>query len=80
MNFKVKLNTINDAGLFVATCGEYTDTDIDYVYSRYTIDAKSIMGILSTSLNKECVVNFLSDDEDLCNKFKEDIKLWIVEE
>lgn len=34
----------------------------------------------TSSLNKECVVNFLSDDEDLCNKFKEDIKLWIVEE
>lgn len=79
MKFKVKLNTINEAGLFVATCGEYTDTDIDYVYSRYTIDAKSIMGILSTSLNKECIVNFLSDDEDLCNQFKEDIRLWIVE-
>ena len=54
--------------------------DIDYVYSRYTIDAKSIMGILSTSLDKECVVNFLSDDEKLCNQFKEDIRLWIVEE
>ena len=54
--------------------------DIDYVYSRYTIDAKSIMGILSTSLNKECVVNFLSDDKKLCNQFKEDIRLWIVEE
>ena len=37
------------------------------------------MGILSTSLDKECVVNFLSDDEKLCNQFKEDIKLWIVE-
>ena len=80
MKCKVKLNTINDVGLFVAKCGEYKDVDIDYVYSRYTIDVKSIMGILSTSFDKECVVNFLSDDEKLCNQFKEDIRLWIVEE
>ena len=62
---KICLKTVNNASLFVAKCGEYKDVDIDYVYSRYTIDAKSIMGILSTSLNKECVVNFLSDDEKL---------------
>ena len=28
MKCKVKLNTINDAGLFVAKCGEYKDVDI----------------------------------------------------
>ena len=43
----------------------------------------STMYILGTrlmpNLNKECVVNFLSDDEKLCNQFKEDIRLWIVE-
>ena len=75
----ISLNSIDKVKAFVNDISKY-DFDFDLVSGRYVIDAKSIMGILSTSLNKECVVNFLSDDEKLCNQFKEDIRLWIVEE
>ena len=75
----ISLNSIDKVKAFVNDITKF-DNDFDLVSGRYVIDAKSIMGILSTSLDKECVVNFLSNDEKLCNQFKEDIKLWIVEE
>ena len=75
----INLGSIDKVKSFVNDITKF-DSDFDLVSGRYVIDAKSIMGILSTSLNKECVVNFLSDDEKLCNQFKEDIRLWIVEE
>ena len=76
---RISLNSIDKVKSFVNDLAKF-DVDFDLVSGRYVIDAKSIMGILSTSLDKECVVNFLSDDEKLCNQFKEDIRLWIVEE
>lgn len=80
MRVKVKLNNINDVILFIEKTNNYQCCDGDYIYQNQIVDFRSFMGIISIGLNKECIVNFLSDDEDLCNKFKEDIKLWIVEE
>ena len=45
----VKLNSIDNAKEFTKIC-EMFDEDIDYVIGRYTIDAKSLLGILSTTL------------------------------
>ena len=47
--FKIKLNSVNNAALFVKKCGEFEE-DIDYIHGRYVIDAKSIMCIMSTDL------------------------------
>lgn len=67
--------------LFSAKCNEYKDYDIDYVCGKYTVDAKSLMGILSIGLEHECVVELHSNDNEKLNtKFKEDMKLWIVKE
>lgn len=78
---KIKLGTVNDAVLFSAKCNEYKDYDIDYVCGKYTVDAKSLMGILSIGLEHECVVELHSNDNEKLNtKFKEDMKLWIVKE
>lgn len=73
---KVKIPTVNDAVLFVAKCNEYKKYDCDYVCGRYIIDSKSLMGVLSVGLDRECEVIFHCDDNGLCEKFENDIKLW----
>ena len=49
--FKVLLNSINDVKGFVNAAGSQM-CDIDIVSGRYTVDAKSIMGIFSLDLSK----------------------------
>ena len=75
----VKLNTPNDAALFVAKCGMY-DCDIDYYFGRYVIDAKSLMGVLSTGLDHVCTVIIHTDSAEVAANFKKDISIWTVEE
>lgn len=72
---KIKLLNANDAALFVKTCNEF-QADIDIKYGRYTIDAKSIMGVLSTGLNKEYDIEIYTEDHNEKEKFIEAIKLW----
>lgn len=43
------------------------------------LDCKSIVGLLSTELNKPCDIKFNSDDKNICERFKEDIEKWIYE-
>lgn len=78
--YKIRLNTINDASLFTAKCNEYKDVDIDCLYGRYIIDAKSVMGVLSIGLEKDYVVILHSDNKRIQDIFYEDIRLWVVEE
>ena len=78
LEVKIKLPNVNDTALFCAKCGEF-DEDIDYICGRYTVDAKSLMGILSVSLNSECDVRLHTDDENTKYKFIKSIRFWIVE-
>ena len=77
----VKLGSMDNAVLFVKICNKYKDVNIDYsaVGSRYIVDAKSIMGVLSTSINRKAEVCIYTDDDKIIEKFKRDIKDWIVE-
>ena len=59
--FTVKIVTINDVKKFVSTVSLY-DYDIDLISGRYSIDAKSIMGIFSIDLSKELKLVAHSDD------------------
>lgn len=79
LEVKIKLPNVNDAALFCAKCGEFEE-DVDYVCGRYKVDAKSLMGILSVSLNRICTVILHTDDENTKNKLLKSIKFWIVEE
>lgn len=78
MYFKVKLGNSNNAALFVSVCSSF-EPYIDYKIGRYTVDAKSIMGVLSTSLDKVATVIINTDDEHIIKSFKKNINLWIVE-
>ena len=47
------------------------DCDIDVLYRRYILDAKSIMSILSVDLTQPLKVVIHSDDEDELERFSE---------
>ncbi len=74
VEFKVKINTIDDVKKFVNTVGKY-DFDVDLISGRYAIDAKSIMGIFSIDLSKELVMKAHTDNAEL---IKADLASYIV--
>ena len=76
---KVKVNRIESAKEFSRICERFEE-DIDYIVGRYTIDAKSILGILSTTLGKIAEVKICSKDLKTIELFFNSINSWIVEE
>ena len=59
---KIILPTIAEARKFVEEATR-CDFDIDVFYNRVTIDAKSILGVLSLDLTKVLTVQFNGSDE-----------------
>ena len=47
------------------------ESDVDLIYGRYTLAAKSIMAIFSINLNNKLKLVLHSDDEDEIRKFNE---------
>ncbi len=70
----VMLATINDVKEFVNAVMKY-DFEVDLISGRYSVDAKSIMGIFSLDLSKPIELVAHSDDTD---KFFAEIKQFIV--
>lgn len=77
--FQIKINSVNEITLFTQKCSKF-DCDIDYQVGRYIIDAKSMMGVLSTGVEKTVTVVINTDEQNVIKEFQEQIKLWIVEE
>ena len=75
---KVKVNSIESAKEFSRICERFEE-DIDYIVGRYTIDAKPILGILSTTLGKIAEVKICSKDLKMVELFFNSINSWIVE-
>lgn len=73
----IKLSTIEDIRNFVGILAKYS-ADLDLKSGRYTVDARSLMGIFSLDLVKpvEFVVN--SEDDSVVSAVLADIKPWIV--
>jgi phosphotransferase system HPr-like phosphotransfer protein len=59
---KIMLPTIEAAKQFVTEAGK-CDFDIDIFYNRITIDAKSILGVLSLDLTRVLTVQFNGENE-----------------
>lgn len=72
---KIKLMTINDVKEFVTTCS-FCPYDVDLISGRYTVDAKSLMGIFSIVPSDNLTCTIYSDN---CDEFIEQIKKFIVE-
>ena len=58
---KITLKTVQDVRDFVNTV-ILTEFEVDLVQGRYTIDAKSIMGIFSLDLSKPIDLNIHAED------------------
>ena len=58
---QISLNSIDKVKAFVNTITRF-DYDFDLISGRYTIDAKSIMGIFSLDLSKPIDLNIHAED------------------
>ncbi len=58
---KIKLATIMDVKEFVKAAGE-CDFDVNIVFKHITVDAKSVLGVLSLDLTKELTIEYNGDD------------------
>lgn len=77
--FQIKLNSVNEIALFTQKCSKF-DCDIDYQVGRYVIDAKSMMGVMSTGVEKNVTVTINTDEQNVIKEFYDEIKMWIVKE
>lgn len=74
---KVKLNSIADVKEFTSLANSRT-FDLDLVSGKYTVDAKSIMGIFSLDLSKTLSLVLHGSDEE-CKDFIDDAKKFITD-
>ena len=72
--YMIKLDTIDMVKNFVNTAAMVQE-DVDLVSGRYTIDAKSIMGIFSIDLSKP-IEMIVHGDNDA--KYREQLKDYLV--
>ena len=63
---QISLNSIDKVKSFVNTVTQF-DYDFDLISGRYTIDAKSIMGIFSLDLSKpiDLAIHVENDEADI---------------
>lgn len=73
MRIPIKLNGYEKIIPFVAICESYSE-DINLHYRHFTIDAKSIMGVLSCDLLQQLYVEIISHDEETKRKFEKDME------
>lgn len=64
----ISLSSIDDVKVFVNEIN-MLPFDADLVSGRYTVDAKSIMGIFSLNLSQPIELVIHSDNKDACEKF-----------
>jgi phosphotransferase system HPr-like phosphotransfer protein len=60
---KIKLETIEKVKSFINVINRL-DGDFDLSHSRYVVDAKSIMGVISLDLSKELTLNSVNGTVD----------------
>lgn len=77
--FEIKIGDISKAIGFVKACEKFNE-DINYYYGRFIIDAKSLLGILSCSVEKPAKVEILTDNENVKDNFYKYVKEWEVKD
>lgn len=60
---KILLTSIEEAKRFVTEASR-CDFDVDVFYNRFTIDAKSILGVLSLDLARVLIVQMNGENEE----------------
>lgn len=75
--FNMLISSINDVKDFVNIVSKY-DFDVDLTSGRYTVDAKSIMGIFSLDLSKPILVEVHAEGA-ACDEFIASLTKFIVD-
>jgi phosphotransferase system HPr-like phosphotransfer protein len=74
----IKLVTIADIQKFVGLLAKHISVDIDLKSGRYTVDARSIIGVFTLDLNSPLELIVQSTDDAVVNAVLDDVKEWIV--
>lgn len=74
---KVKLSSIADVKEFTTLANSRT-FELDLISGKYTVDAKSIMGIFSLDLSKTLTL-VLHGSEEECGDFLDDAEKFIAD-
>lgn len=74
----IQLLSISDVKEFVNAANNI-DFDLDLISGRYTVDAKSIMGIFSLDLTKPIVIAANTENAEKANQFFDSIKKFIID-
>jgi phosphocarrier protein HPr len=67
---KILLNNIDKIADFIKVVSKI-EYDVDLVKGRYTVDAKSVVGVFTLDLSKEAKIIIHTDDENILDKFNE---------
>jgi phosphotransferase system HPr-like phosphotransfer protein len=77
---RIKLSTIDDVKLFVAAVTTFGG-DVDVVQGRYTVDAKSALGLLSLKLTEELVLRIYTQPGDYeCGDLLAELDEFVIKE
>ena len=77
---KVKLKAdIESVKQFVAENNKF-DFDIDVKQGRYTVDAKSILGVMGINLLSWVDLKIISDDSQMIDNYINSVRRFIVDE
>lgn len=77
--FKIKINTIENAKNFSKICERFLP-DVDVYYGRYIVDGRSILGILSFDLTKPLNVKIHTGDGKVIRHFADEIERFITDD
>ena len=66
----ILLDTIDKIADFIKVVSKI-EYDVDLVKGRYTVDAKSVVGVFTLDLSKEAKIIIHTDDESVLYKFNE---------
>jgi phosphocarrier protein HPr len=66
----ILLDTIDKIADFIKVVSKI-EYDVDLVKGRYTVDAKSVVGVFTLDLSKEVKIIIHTNDENILDKFKE---------
>ena len=73
----IKLETIEDIRNFVGILAKYS-CDLDLKSGRYTVDARSLMGIFALNWDKPVELVVHSGDDAVADAVFADIKAWVI--
>lgn len=76
----INLNSVKKVKEFINKVSKFNPKEIslDLISGRYIVDAQSIMGIFSLDLSKNITLRILTNNENLIDKLKKEIDIYIV--